>query len=128
MKIDAKGAALATVVAMIVVIMILAIAGLSASLSSSQMGFGVIDKIKAGYFAEAGIQRAMYKIKTETDPTQNSISPWLFEGQNVSVNISVNAAGYQVTSTCAYQPSGETKTLTATVYKQDANATLITWG
>ena len=123
---NSKGAALIMAVVVSVLVATLAVTGLSVSMNKSSMSSSVLDGIKAFYFAEAGIQRALYKIKNEDDPTATSISPWIFAGKSVVLTITEPNPGiYEATSSCTY---GSTqKTVTATVSKQGSNITVSEW-
>ncbi len=126
---NSKGSALVMVVAMSVVAAIFAVTGLSFTQSNFSMSSSVVDEVKAFYFAEAGIQRALYKIKNEANPAITSWA-WPFAGQTVVIDIATPTllapTVYPVTSRGTCRQSQ--KTITATIQKQGTSATLSAWG
>ena len=129
---NSKGSALVMVVAMSVVAAIFAVTGLSFTQSNFSMSSSVVDEVKAFYFAEGGIQRALYKIKTGVDFNDIPVASWnwTFAGQTVVIDIAVPTLAaptlYPVTSRGTCRQSQ--KTITATIQKQGTSATLSAWG
>ena len=124
---ETKGSALIMAVVVSVLVATLSVTGLSLSMSKTSMGSSVLDGIKAFYFAEAGIQRAFYEIKTKDNPSVNDLSAWKFANQTVNLQITpIEPLGtYTVTSSCTYNQTP--KTVTATVSKQGPNITVSEW-
>jgi Tfp pilus assembly protein PilX len=124
---ETKGSALIMAVVVSVLVATLSVTGLSLSMSKASMGSSVLDGIRAFYFAEAGIQRAFYEIKTKDDPTKSDPYPWSFAGQTVNLTITPTETlgAYTVTSSCTYNQTQ--KAVTATVSKQGSNITVSEW-
>lgn len=130
MPVNSKAVAIFMVLAISMLVMILAAIGINFSLSNYTLTSRIIDGIKAFYFAEAGMQRAMYKIKNEANPNVNNYR-WSFAGQTVNFSITVpdadNPDAYRVESDCTYGKSNTTRSITATVEKKGSILILSAW-
>ena len=114
MQINSRGVGLIVALGVIMLIISLALLAVNFTLSNFKLFNYTINTIKAFTFAEAGIQRSMYKIKNGTPNSES----WDFSGQTIAITIDpptpVNT--YNVTSIGPYRPySNVTKTISAKV-------------
>ena len=120
MKLNSKSVALLLIIGTILVVIILAILVLNFTLSNYKLSAYSIDGTKAFYFAEAGLQRAVYKIKNEADPVVNNYE-WVFEGKKVYITISLpdpaNPTVYKVVSSNTYGSTNANKKIEASIQK-----------
>ncbi len=101
---NSRGVALLVVLGTIIVIVVLAMVGISFTLSNFSLGWHVINSIKALSFAEAGVRRAMYKIKVANYTNET----WSFINQPVKINITdLGSDNYNVTSDTTHGTSNK---------------------
>ena len=124
---NSKGAAIITVVVATLVISSLVFTGLVLTQTAVSLGSKDMSRIKAFYLADAGIQRALFEVRTASNPTRMP-SSWRFAGENVHIRIALTDPAtdmYQVTSGCAVD--GVKQKLTAKIQKQKGAAILTEW-
>jgi Tfp pilus assembly protein PilX len=122
-----NSASLVLVLAAIILIVGLAAIGLNFTLNNYSLCAYNIDGTKAFYFAEAGVRRAMYKIKIN-----DFVSPetWEFAGQNIDITIAAvtgEADTYSITSRATFGSTNATKQVNATVLKIPEGVRLSKW-
>jgi Tfp pilus assembly protein PilX len=111
--------------AVILFISLLALGGMYFASMVSFLNARRISADKAFYFSEAGIRRAMYKIKNNDF---SSPEPWDFCNQAVTVTIDTIPAepdNYLVSAEAVFR--AETKKIEAKVNKRDSTVLLMTW-
>jgi Tfp pilus assembly protein PilX len=124
MFLSSKSAALLVVLSVIILITAIAAVGINFTLSSRTLGLYEVNAIHAFCFAEAGIQKAMYEINKNPDPTTSSGS-WTFAGQNITIAITLNGTAYDVTSEATYKTAD--KRIQAKIQKESSTVELLEW-
>jgi hypothetical protein len=127
---EARGAALVTVVVVIIAVTMLVAAGLNFVTGASSLSTESLDGVRAMYLAEAGLQRALHEIGTKDDPATEEGSPleWEFLEDNIQITIVASSDGpnlYDVTSTVLVGRAERTST--ATIRKQGGKAVMTGW-
>lgn len=126
-----KGLGLIVVLGIILLIFSLAVFSIVFSLSNYTLFASYVDSSKAFYFAEAGIQKAMYEIKNDTIPPAPH-PDWTFTTQAknpVKITITADVTmpnTYNVTAENTY--NSKTKRITAKILKNGPSVKLLEWG
>jgi len=120
-----KGLGLIVVLGIILLIFCLAAVSVVFTLSNYTLFTSYIDSSKAFYFADAGIQRALYKLKHDdlTSPEN-----WDFCGQTVKITmtaVSGLADTYDIVSENSYK--NKTKKISARISKGTPSVQLLEW-
>jgi Tfp pilus assembly protein PilX len=122
-KIKIKGAALLATLAFIILLTIVAGAVLTLASSRYKNVKYISDSAKTFYLAEAGLARAMYKIRTETNPASETFTFNWAAGSSTDIEISISGAhpDYDVIcSTVKSTSPGETsRRISARVTRSD---------
>jgi Tfp pilus assembly protein PilX len=118
-----KGIALILVISAILIMIILAETGIKFTLSNTSLSLHSLDSTRAFYFAEAGIQRAMYKIKNVVPPTSESWTTFV-AGQTINITISASNP-YDVISICGLRTAN--KRIEAKINKDPTTVQLLEW-
>ncbi|MFA5410555.1 MAG: hypothetical protein WC321_01665 [Candidatus Omnitrophota bacterium] len=124
-RLNSKAVALMIVLAIILLLIVLIAIGIKFTLSNTFLSYYTLNRTKAFYFAEAGIQKGVYKIKNDNFDSETG---WILagEGENIAITISSVAADeYSVLSVCTYEAAD--KKIQATVRKAGSTAQIIEW-
>ena len=128
---ETRGAALVTVVVVIIAVTMLVAAGLNFVTGASSLSTESLDGVRAMYLAEAGLQRALHEIRSEDTPATDEEEPleWDFSGDIIQIDIvadDTDPSLYDVTSTVSLGRAERAST--ATIRKQGGEAVMTGWG
>lgn len=132
MRPNSRAAALLVVLMVIILVTILAVVGTNFTMASYSLTSHNLNGIRAFYFAEAGLQWAIYRIKSGavTSPLAEPYTEtWTFVTDQPAIAITINTPSppdFEVTTDCTFGPSGygTRKRISAAV---SSAGELITW-
>ncbi len=131
MKNANQGLALAIVLVLMLLVSLVGAGILILANSHYKLTQHLIDSTKTFYLAEAGIHRGLYKMRTETNPTdETGASAWLFEVTRINITFSGGPLTYTITATtrAATSPGGVSRSIQVDATRDDIppNPTRIT--